>query len=283
MSSILIIVIGEDSTACIYEEELKDLGLDSIIVDTLDKAISILEYQQFDLILLLPDSSDKQKVNDLLGRMRLLKSTYRNTKILVISSFYSIKPDSFDFADALVVRGTGPEGLLVVCELLGIDKQRVWDRVESGMKLLGGRVKVRRKDIKLFLCYAKEDFKQAHLIYQRLNNEAYSPWMDKENIVGGQDWDLEITKAIEQSNFFLACLSRHSVSKEGYVQKELKMGLEVLDRQPSGNIYLIPVRLDDCVVAQRFKKFQWVDLFESNGMEELLKAVDTGCKQRGMI
>jgi len=80
----------------------------------------------------------------------------------------------------------------------------------------------------------------------------------------------------------LACLSKHSVSKEGYVQKELKMGLEILDKQPSGNIYLIPVRLDDCIVPQRFKKLHWVDLFESNGMEELLKAIDMGCKQRGM-
>jgi len=280
MFSILVIADGE-SSQYLYKEELEELGLDAVNVTSIESAVPNVESHQFDLILLCPDPWDKQKLNPLLDRMKLLKSTCRNTKILVISGFFSIEPDSFGFADALVARGAGPEWLLAVCELLGIDKQRVW--VDPGMKLLGGRVKVRRRDIKVFVCYAKEDFKQVHPIYQRLNNETYSPWMDKENIVGGQDWDLEIIKAIEQSNFFLACLSKHSVSKEGYVQKELKMGLEVLDRQPPDNIYLIPVRLDNCVVPQRFKRLQWVDFFQSNGMEELLKAIDTGCKQRRML
>jgi cytochrome c2 len=124
---------------------------------------------------------------------------------------------------------------------------------------------------------------KAHSIYVRLKNEKYSPWMDRENLVGGQDWELEIAKAIDGCNFFLACLSKHSVNKEGYVQKELKKGLENYDRHPEGSIFLIPIRLDDCKVPERFKKIQWVDLFKADGMQDLINAIDTGCKQRGIL
>lgn len=122
--------------------------------------------------------------------------------------------------------------------------------------------------------------KFAKQISEALRDEGYDPWLDEEKLVGGQDWQMEITKAIEESNFFVACLSNHSVNKEGYFQKEMKIGMEILDRQPEGRIYLIPVRLEDCQVPTKLKKWQWVDVYERDGMEKLLKAIETGCRQR---
>ena len=140
-----------------------------------------------------------------------------------------------------------------------------------------------KTQIRIFICYAKEDISQAGQIYTRLKSEGYDPWIDKEKLVGGQDWELEIAKAIEESNFFLACVSNNSVNKEGYVQKELKKGMDVLDRQPEGRIYLIPVKFEDCQVPLKLHKWQWVDFFEPNGMERLLKAIESGCDQRACI
>ncbi len=282
MSGILLI-FEEEALSAFYEDELREFGLNAISVNTIEKAISILYSQQFDLIVLNPDVWDKRKLEQLLDKMKLVKSTRRNTKILIITSFSSTTPDTFGFADALVVLGLGPEWLLAVCNLIDMDKQKVWDYYENKVKFMSGEhVRINRKHVTVFVCYAIEDFEQAHPIYKRLS-VSYSPWMDKENIVGGQDWDLEITRTIEESKFFLACLSSHSVNKEGYVQKELKKGLEILDRQPEGSIYLIPVRLDNCSVPQRFRGLHWIDLFEANGMEKLLNAIETGCRQRGMV
>ena len=282
MSSILLIFM-ENALSVFYEDELREFGLNAVSVNTIENAISILDSRQFDLIVLNPDVWDKQKLKHLLDRMKLLKNTRRNTKILVISSFSSNEPDSFGFADALVALGLGPEWLLAVCNLIGMDKQRVWDHYENNVKLMSEEHRrMNRKHVTVFVCYALDDFEQVHPIYKRLS-VSYTPWMDKENIVGGQDWDLEITRAIEESKFFLACLSSHSVNKEGYVQKELKKGLEILDRQPEGSIYLIPIRLDNCSVPQRFKRLHWIDLFEANGIEKLLNSIDTGCRQRRMV
>jgi hypothetical protein len=108
-----------------------------------------------------------------------------------------------------------------------------------------------------------------------LLDDKIQPWFDEEDILPGQDWDLAIRKAIRASDVVLVCLSRASVSKIGYLQKEIKHVLDVADEQPEGAIFLIPVRLEPCEVPERLRRWQWVDLFEEGGYPRLLRALGT--------
>ena len=96
--------------------------------------------------------------------------------------------------------------------------------------------------------------------------------MDKRDLLGGQDWQLEIQRAIRTSDFFIACVSS-SFQRRTHAHTEIKLALEVLDTMPEGAIYLIPVRLEKCEIGARLANRQWVDLFESNGYKNLLKAL----------
>ncbi len=125
----------------------------------------------------------------------------------------------------------------------------------------------------VFISYAHEDQTAALEIYNRLMNDGFSVWMDEKNLLPGENWEMRILQTIQSSNFFIACLSTHSVNKQGYVQKELKQALEVADLMPEGKIYLIPVRLDDCEVPFSLRKWQWVNSFEAQGLEKLLQAI----------
>jgi hypothetical protein len=150
----------------------------------------------------------------------------------------------------------------------------------SGTGTVRLNVKQAKGEIKLFISYVKEDFSAAYGIYQKLRQEGYDLWIDKGKLVGGQEWDLEIIKAIEESNFFLACISSNSVDKQGYYQKELKKGMDVWEMQPEGRIYFIPVRLENCQIPIKLSKFHRVEFFEGDGMEKLLKAIEKGCEKR---
>jgi hypothetical protein len=130
------------------------------------------------------------------------------------------------------------------------------------------------RNIKIFISYAKEDFDRAFEIYEILRDKKYKPWIDEMNLLPGQIWKVEIQKAIKESDYFIACLSSNSVSKDGFFQKELKEGLEIFDYKHEGSIYLIPVRLDDCQIPGKFKEIQFCDLFKDNGMEKLLKTIE---------
>ncbi|MBT7075211.1 MAG: SUMF1/EgtB/PvdO family nonheme iron enzyme, partial [Anaerolineae bacterium] len=111
-------------------------------------------------------------------------------------------------------------------------------------------------------------------LYQALSKETWiSPWLDEEELLPGMDWDYEIYKAFRDADVIIACLSQESVAKEGYVQREFKRALSYAEEKPEGTIYVIPLRLDDCTPPRKLNKYQWVDYFESNAQEKLLKSL----------
>jgi hypothetical protein len=99
------------------------------------------------------------------------------------------------------------------------------------------------------------------------------PWLDEENLLPGQDWNYEISRAVRDSDVVLVCLSENSVSKTGYVQREIKVALDVADEQPEGAIFIIPVKLEECVVPDRLSTWQWVNLEDTGGYERLVAAL----------
>jgi hypothetical protein len=98
--------------------------------------------------------------------------------------------------------------------------------------------------------------------------------MDQENLVPGQNWPRAIERAIELSDFFVGCFSRRSVVKRGHFQCELRYALDLAAKVPLEDIFLVPVRLDECEVPRQIaRKTQYVDLFPNweAGVERLSK------------
>lgn len=134
-------------------------------------------------------------------------------------------------------------------------------------------MKDRDKDIQIFLSYEIKDREKVAQLYQKLLKLGFLPWMDKYSIKGGEKWGPEITKAIEESDFFLACFSPNSVSKRGVIQLELKQALEKQRRLLDSDSFIIPVRLAECDIPDSFKEYQWVNLYEKDGLQQLVEAL----------
>jgi len=128
---------------------------------------------------------------------------------------------------------------------------------------------------KVFISYASEDTEIAQRLYDDLSKAGVELWFDRQSLMPGQDWRLELEKALKESTIFLALISSKSTTKEGFTQKELKRALDIIDERPEGDIFIIPVRVDDCPVSVRLQHYQWVDLFPSysDGLEKLLKVL----------
>jgi EAL domain-containing protein (putative c-di-GMP-specific phosphodiesterase class I) len=125
----------------------------------------------------------------------------------------------------------------------------------------------------VFLSYVRQDKEKVEEIYRKLCNAGVKPWMDKADVIPGQQWKSKIEKAIHESDIFLACLSAHSVSKRGFLQREIKKALDVLQEKLPDDIFLIPVLLEQCKVPESLADFQWVEIFEQDGWAQLLKAI----------
>jgi hypothetical protein len=125
----------------------------------------------------------------------------------------------------------------------------------------------------VFVAYGKEDEKLAARLYEDLNRAGFSPWMDVRKLLAGQNWPRAIEAAIENSDFFMACFSGNSVRRKGGFQSEIRYALDCARQVPLEEIYIVPVRLDDCEVPRAIQhELQYIDLFPDwdAGMERLL-------------
>ena len=117
---------------------------------------------------------------------------------------------------------------------------------------------------KVFVSYAHEDLAAARRLFNDLVTMGVRPWFDKTSLLPGQHWEREIQAALRNSDFVIALLSSRQVEKRGYVQREIRRALEILDEVPDNQVFLIPVRLDDCRPQHlRLSDLQWLDLFPS--------------------
>ncbi len=101
------------------------------------------------------------------------------------------------------------------------------------------------RNLKVFLCHASTDKSIVRTLYYRLIGGGIDVWLDDEKLLPGQKWEIEIPNAVKDSDIVIVCLSKSSITKEGYVQKEIRYALDYASEKPENAIYLIPAKLED--------------------------------------
>lgn len=137
------------------------------------------------------------------------------------------------------------------------------------------------RPLRVFLCHSSKDKVAVRELYKKLHqNDWLDPWLDEEKLLPGQDWHMEIEKAVEVTDVVVVLLSNQSVSQEGYVQRELKLALDVADEKPEGAIFIVPLRLDDCPAPRRLRGWQYVDYFPIDRKDWAIERVIASLKLR---
>ena len=130
------------------------------------------------------------------------------------------------------------------------------------------------RKLRVFLCHASQDKPIIRELYRRLNADGWiDPWLDEEKLLPGQDWNLEIEKVVEDADAVIVFLSDNSVTKEGYIQKELRKIMNVAEEKPDGTIYIIPVRLSNCPLPRRFQTWQYENYFPREKVIDAYKRI----------
>lgn len=133
--------------------------------------------------------------------------------------------------------------------------------------------------LKVFLCHSSGDKQVVRKLYQQLRvKKGIDPWLDEVKLLPGVDWNREISLALQESDVVIVCLSKTSINKEGYVQKEIRRALDVAEEKPDGTIFIIPLRVEDCEVPQRLSQWQWVNYYEDGAFERLISALQRRAK-----
>ena len=136
---------------------------------------------------------------------------------------------------------------------------------------------------RVFLAYVDEDDAVVRRLHDALAAKRFDPWYDKTKLLPGQNWPRAIETAIHTSDFFIGCFSTHSVVKRGSFQSELRFALECARQTPLDDIFLIPLRLEECTVPTTLsRQIQYVDLFPNwdAGLRRLLAVLSAEARKR---
>jgi len=149
-----------------------------------------------------------------------------------------------------------------------------------------------RKSIRIFLSYAREDVETVRHFYERLSRAGFSPWMDTCDLVPGENWSTRIDEAMRTADFIMVFLSVRSVRKRGYIQSEIKKALLFWKEKLEEDIYLIPVKIDNCEIPGSLRDIQWLkfgggserednrDNYYLAGWEPMFRAIVEGFQRR---
>lgn len=138
----------------------------------------------------------------------------------------------------------------------------------------------------IFISYAKEDNDQAQALYLAFEARGLEPWMDKpppphvaKGLVPGENWRARLEAEIRGANRAILLLSKISVAKVGYVQREFRLALDVMNMMPANARFAVPLMIDDCappeLVVDRISlsDLQWTTLSEV-GMDSFIDMVE---------
>lgn len=128
----------------------------------------------------------------------------------------------------------------------------------------------------VFLSYARENRDIAERLYMSLREKEINVWLDSKCLKPGANWKYEINKAIRNSRYYILLISKFSVNKRGFVQKEIREALNILGEFPRNQIFIIPVRIDNTLpIDEELLNLNWVDLFLDyyGGLEKILRSL----------
>jgi hypothetical protein len=130
--------------------------------------------------------------------------------------------------------------------------------------------------VRPFISYAHEDLADAIRLHRELTEMGASPWMDRFDLIGGENLSFAITRALRDCSHVVVLVSSQSVTKTGFVQKELQRALELLQEHPPERIFMIPVRLDQSEPSHPIlRELVWIDLFTdyAAGLSQLARSL----------
>ena len=146
---------------------------------------------------------------------------------------------------------------------------------------------------RVFISYDRRNESVARQLYKRLRADGFDVWWDQWSIRFGASWPNELTKAIQNAQFFIACVSAEYCRKlrqaqkgaPGVLRQELDAALKMqndVGLQPELHL-LIPLRLDERKPPPELARLQYLDWAEGAGYTQLVEEMRRKIADREMV
>src|ERR1700752_3541009 len=114
--------------------------------------------------------------------------------------------------------------------------------------------------LRVFLCHSSRDQSTARELYRQLKDEKWlDVWFLEAKLLPSQDWDSEITRAVQSSDVLVALYSKGYLEKEEPSYPAIPFVNEILRSKPGKSNPIIVLRLDDHFVSKSLTTGEVID------------------------
>ena len=135
----------------------------------------------------------------------------------------------------------------------------------------------------VFISYVRENKEAVDRLHDALTLWGIDVWIDWRDLEPGDLWEHKIRQAIQEGAFFIPCFSKEYNNRvDAYMNQELDVAIEVLNKRFFNQKWYIPVKLNDCEIpdynigrGETLRSFQYVDLSENwdIGIQSICKVI----------
>lgn len=127
-----------------------------------------------------------------------------------------------------------------------------------------------------FLCHASEDKDIAQHLAAELKANGIRPWLDNDELKGGEQWDRSIRRTIKQVDYVVVIQSRSLLEKDvGYVNREITLALDRQHEFRDPRRFVIPITVHGPdVMLDDLRELQSIDYSSDSGVDEVVRAIN---------
>jgi hypothetical protein len=141
-----------------------------------------------------------------------------------------------------------------------------------GTILLDRKIRQDRQAGRVFIIYARRDAEAAKSVSDLLQRHGFSPWLDLEQLIPGQDWQAEVSRAMMDSEAAVVLLSR-DLNSDSRANAQLRAARRVLTAREKDVFPLVPVKLDECAVPVDMEGVRCLVWSNPDSPDRLLEAL----------
>lgn len=139
--------------------------------------------------------------------------------------------------------------------------------IEASMANSNGR------KLRVFISCSEQDEKNVSVLNEYLKESSVETWWYKDDLIPGQDRDLETKIKIHEADIVFICLS-DKYWLGGHLAKEVNIALDEANSKPEREIYVIPVNMTEGYdLPAQLKRFQSVNWFGKKQYNFLKKSL----------
>ena len=86
-----------------------------------------------------------------------------------------------------------------------------------------------------------------------------------------EDHEVEMEERIRSADSVIICYSENFEKGKGYRHQEVDIALNEQKKRPRGNVYLVPIRLDECEVPAYLNRPRLLDYFKKDHFDKIMR------------